>query len=236
MTPELPIREIPRPPMEVSKWLKSPVLLDAEEMQALLKELAGIHFYFTQSVTPFGKGEIPSHDFLEVYKNYISELKEGRLPEETNYRLYFSAALTAASDSLYAIRVGEESQLIRVAKPVIQLQSHHIARSPVDGKFHAMTFGTNSISWGIQFSYPQLFRDPDTLQILNVDDSHNFPNTLLFRTLQHWVRHNTVPTPLQIGEEKITLPIRLGKNCVHWINRHPQLIQQGIQVSVKETE
>lgn len=231
MSSELPIRQKPGPPMEVSKWLKSPVLLDADEMRTLLTELGNVHFFLTNSVTPLGDGKIATEDFLEVYSSYVAELVAGRTPDESRYRLYFSAALTATLEALYRVPVGETGQLVRVFKPVIQLQSHHIARSSVDGKFHAMTFGTHPISWGIQFSYPQLFRDPETLQTVNVDDSSDFPNTALFKILQRWVRHNTVPTPLIVDQEKITLPIRLGKNCIPWINRHPQLVEQGIQVS-----
>ena len=124
-------------------------------------------------------------------------------------------------------QVGEGETLLRIRGPVVQLRPHRFSYSAVDGKFRSMVMGTQTISWGVQFSYPQFCQLPDA-SVHQVNDS--FPNTAVFKQLQRWVRHNTIPTPLKVDGTRTNVPIRLGKNCIPWIHRHPHLIQQNIIV------
>ena len=159
----------------------------------------------------------------------ISGFKEGFL-DEVLYRQTFSSVFTVSSDSVYALPVGTDRRLIRVSRPVIQLQSHALDYSPHDEKFRAMVFGIDSVLWGIQFSYPQLFLDSRTKEAKAVVENGEFPNTRFFHTLQRWIRHHTIPTPFFVEGKRINVPIRLGKECLSWINNHPQLIKKNIKV------
>jgi hypothetical protein len=220
----------PKVPMEASKWLDCQVLVDADEMRTLFAALEPFYIYQSSSVMPLGEGGVSHAEFLKCYSDYVSPLQNGQLPEESAYRSLFSSVFTVIPEALYAVAVGNEQQVIRISQPVVQLQAHRMDYSPADGKFHSMTFGVDSIVWGMQFSYPQLFRDPTTKQVEQVNDSPRFPNTQLFRNLQRWVRHHTVPTPILVGGQKLNIPVRLGKQCFSWINRHPQLLRKGLQV------
>lgn len=217
-------------PMQASKWLQSQILIDAEEMESLFAAMGDFSIFQAGSLTKAGYGAIDKKAFLDLYSQYIEILKSGSLPEESWYRPFFSSVFSSASDALYAVLVEDGQQLLRVSKPVIQLQPHRLGYSEVDGKFRPMVFGTDNIVWGIQFSYPQLFMDQPTHQVVTVDLSDRFPNTQLFRKLQKWVRHNTVPTPFIVKETQINIPMRLGKECFSWINRHPQLIEKGLKI------
>ena len=99
-----------------------------------------------------------------------------------------------------------------------------------DGKFRPMVFGLDSVTWGLQFSYPQLFMDGRTKEAFAVVESEEFPNTALFHQLQRWMRQNTLPTPFLVDGKRVNSPIRLGKACLPWINRHPQLAPKHLQV------
>lgn len=221
-------------PMQASKWLKCQLLLDAEEMQALFQSLGNFYIYLTGSIQNRGEGEISHENFLACYRQYVEALKSGELPEEELYRNLFSAVFTVSRDMLYAVSVSDEKILIRVEKPVVQLQSHRIDYSPFDQKFRSMVLGADSILWGIQFSYPQLFEDSITKDVLQIkNDPKAFPNTQFFYKLQHWVRHNTAPTPFIVEDKVFNVPIRLGKECFSWINRHPQLKKRGISVKYR---
>lgn len=219
-------------PYQASKWLQSQALLDISEMESLLQAIGDFHIFMTGSVLKRGEGEIAKIEFLEHYKAYIEPLKKGFLPSEEGYRSYFSSVFTTDLAALYAILVDPEQQLVRVSKPVIQLQPHCMDYSVADGKFRSMALGTNSISWGIQFSYPQLFQEGKTKEVMQVDES--FSNTKLFRNLQRWIRHNTIPTPFIVEGKLINVPMRLGKQCLSWINQHPQLIKKQLQVKVND--
>lgn len=217
-------------PLQVSKWLKIQVLLDTEEMGKLLIDLGDIIIALTGCVCNLDEGFILKESFLGCYKRYIDELKERQIPDESHFRSFFSATFTVALDHLYAVMVNDGKHIIRACKPVVQLQSHRMIYSPEDGKFRSMVFGLESIAWGIQFSYPQLYQDAATHDVMQVGVSSSFPNTILFRHLQKWMREHTVPTRFEIEGKRMTLPVRIGKSCMKWINRHPQLTLKGFKV------
>jgi hypothetical protein len=215
-------------PYHASKWLSVALLIDAAEMKELFSSLGNFFIFTIGSTVKRGEGPITHESFLSCYANYIEILKSGNIPEDSIYRPMFASVLTVSSDHLYAMHVGTDKELIRINKPVIQLQAHNLDYSVVDGKFRSMVLGKDSVLWGLQFSYPQLYEDPQNYTVHKVDD--NFPNTSLFRALQKWMRLNTVPTPFIVDEKTINVPMRLGKSCFSWINNHPQLKKKGLRV------
>lgn len=221
-------------PYQVSKWLQVQVLLDKEEMHALLQELEPLYLYLTASVTLAEEGVLPVEQFLNSYASYIETLQAGQIPDMNSLKVPFSAIMTCSPKMVYAISVGSDKQLVKVAKPVIQLQALTIDYSRLDGKFRAMVRGQETILWGLQFSYPQIYQDPHTKQMIKITEDENFPNTVVFKKLQRWVRHHSRPTPFQVGGQTTNVPMRLGNHCFAWIHNHPQLKQKGISVVLKE--
>lgn len=212
---------------QASKWLKSPVLLDIDEMEQLLKELGDFRFFLVSGVLPLEEGAISHEDFLSCYGAYVNALKHSRLPEDPRIRPYLSSVITADIDAVYSFPVSTHQHLIKIEKPVIQLQPHRFAYSTVDGKFRSMVAGIDSIWWGVLFTYPQIFQDAD---LIVHPVTREFANTIIFRKLQKWVRDHTIPTPFQVEDRLVNVPIRLGKKCLSWINRHPQLAAKGLSV------
>ncbi len=214
--------------LQVSKWTKVQVLLDAEEMRALLESLGNIYFIPVSELVK--EGVISASGFLEKYSDYISLLKEGKVPPSEEFRRLFSCAMSTTLDCFYAIAVGEGKFLIKPTRPVVQLQAHHFFYSDLDKKFHPMVLSPESISWGLQISYPQLFQDHHTRKVIKVVDSLDFPNSALFLKLLRWMRNFTLPTPFQVKGSRVNAPIRIGKQSLAWIKNHPQLKQRGIEV------
>lgn len=217
-------------PFQVSMWLTLPALMDAQELGCLFEALGEFRIHRIGSVLSRQEGNISREAFLACYGAYIGDLKEGRAPTDPRYRQYLSAALTVDDEAVYAVALPDERHIIKIRRPVLQLQPHTLGYSPLDGKFRSMVRGENTVSWGVQYGYPQVFQNPKTGAIEKIDQSESFPNTALFRKLQRWVRHNTLPTPFEVGGVRTNVPIRLGKQCFSWINRHPQLVAQGIRV------
>lgn len=221
-------------PLLVSKALKMPILLAAEEMEDLFstleKEAGNVGIYFAHGLCKKGEGKISKRYFLKGYADYISYLKKGQLPPIDSFRSLFSSFLSVTHAILYAIVPEEGLQLIKSTRPVVQMQLNHIHFSKEDGTFRPMVFGSDSISWGIQFSYPQLFQDPKTQEIYPIRETPFFPNTQLFKIFQRWNRQSTIPTPFVVEGKKVNAPIRIGKQCLNWINCHPQLVEKGIYV------
>jgi hypothetical protein len=216
--------------LQVSKWIKCQVLLDEDEMAKLLGELDPLYFCVVSEPVEKEDGVISKDAFLEHYKTYVNALKQGSLIDESLLRRYFSAAATCTTDVVYGIAVSQDKYLIKPIKPIIQLQAHHFFYSKFDGKFHPMVLSTESVTWGVQFSYPQLYQDPKSHRIAKVADSIDFPNTSLFARMLKWLRHNTLPTPFFVHGQRVNAPIRIGRACLKWIDQHPQLKEKEIRV------
>ncbi len=211
--------------MEASKWLDIQLLVSPEEMEGLIQQLGKFQIFLTGSVTPRAQGEVTKQHFLDIYRRYCTALQKGQLPDTP----LFSCVWTVSPDVVATQKIGEERQLLRLIKPAVQLQPHSMIYSEHDGKFYSMVYGRNSISWGLQFSYPQLYLDPETKEVIKV--GANFPNSALFRQIQLWVRAHTLPTPIKTPTASLNLPIRLGKECFSWVNQHPHLKAQHLLVS-----
>jgi hypothetical protein len=227
----IPIKNQVVPPLQASKWLKCPVLLEVDEMHDLLTTLSPFWIFNVSSVISVDNGSILMEEFLEVYKMYMTSIKQGQLSKDPFIRSYFSSIWTVTTEALYTVLLPDRQQMIKVEKPVVQLQAHQFDYSTVDGQFRSMVFGPNNISWGVQFSYPQLYQD-SLMEIKKVNESPEFPNTAFFRHLQRWVRQRTIPTPFLVAGKQVNVPIRLGRQCLDWINRHPQLSARGLKVLV----
>lgn len=220
-------------PMQASKWLKLPILMETQELESLFKFLGDFDIFQTTGILPLGGGKIDKVEFLRVYEEYLSSLKKGEIPDENTYRAYFSSVISTNDEALFALPVEGGRQVIRIRRPIVQLQSHRFDYSEMDGNYRSMVFGVDSILWGLQFSYPQICQDSKTKEVYQVVEGPEFPNTQLFKKIQKWSRENTVPTPMIANEIKTNLPMRLGKGCFSWINNHPQLIKKGLRVHLK---
>ncbi|ADI39089.1 putative uncharacterized protein [Waddlia chondrophila 2032/99] len=216
------------PPLQASKWISVQVMVSPSEMRSLLEELGEFTILMT---TPAKSPEVSKERFLEIYENYCTQLQKKELPDPAEYRACFSTFWTRSCDAYVQVPVGEMT-LCRAVKPVVQLQYHLLGFSPFDKKFRPMVLGKGSMPWGIQFSYPTLFQDRETQQVLKVGTE--FPNTFLFQAFRKWVRRYTVPTPFVVDGETINAPVRIGREARQWINVHPQFCEYSI--AVREAE
>ncbi len=231
MIPQLPLKSSPGPSLQASKWQKIPVLLDDEEMRALFHALGTFWIVQVSGLIPNGQEIIPQDAFLDVYHHYLSALKQGETPQDPRLRAYFSSVLTVDLEALYAVQVKPDQRLVKVEKPVIQLQAHRFDYSLADQTFRSMVMGADSIQWGIQFAYPHLYQDTQ-LHVMTVRENEQFPNTALFKRLQRWMREQTIATPFEVNGKRTNVPIRLGKQCLSWINTHPQFVAKGLSIKV----
>jgi hypothetical protein len=216
--------------LQVSKWLKVQVLLDADEMQQLIQTLGVVFFVVVSELIKADEAVIAPSSFLEKYADYVYLLKQGQIPIAEEYRRFFSCAMSINLETFYAIAASHDKFLIKPKKPILQLQAHCFFYSDFDDKFHPMVLSADSISWGLQISYPQLFQDPMTHQVVKVIDSSDFPNTAMFTKLLKWMRDFTLPTPFEVKGVRVNSPIRIGKRSLAWIKNHPQLKQKDIQL------
>lgn len=210
---------------QASKYLKYQVLCEVDELARLFERLQSFSIYPLTGLTD-GE-EIEKRAFLSEYGSWIQELKEGRLPTDGQLRKVLACAWTAEKEALWKQEVPGKRYLVKMAKPLIQVQAHFFTYSSLDGVFRPMTMGPHNIFWGLQFSFPQIYQHPKTMELLEVEEGLN---SELFQKIKVWVRDETRPTPFLVGEKRTNVPIRLGKSCFSWIHQHPQLQEQKIGV------
>ena len=209
-----------------SKFLKFQVLCSAEELASLFEKIAPVSIYPLRIVS-LEEIPIPQETFLKEYGKWIEGLKEGKIPGDAELRPFLAAALTKDEESLWLQQVPNNRYIVKMAKPVVQMQAHYFTYSSIDSVFRPMSMGPDSIFWGLQFSYPQIYQHPKTMELLEVEEG---PDTDLFLFLRKWVRDETRATPFIVGDKRINATIRLGKSCFSWIEKHPQLIKRGIGI------
>jgi len=208
-----------------SKYLKFQVLCDGEELAALFQSLGPFWIY---PLTGLVDGTpIDPETFLKEYTSWIDGLKEGRVPTDGALRRLLACAFTAEVEALWKQEVPGNRYLIKIGRPVVQVQSHFFTYSPIDEVFRPMAMGAGSIFWGLQFSFPQIYQDAKTMELREIDESLNGE---LFQKIRQWVRDMTRATPFVVGGKRTNVPIRLGKNCFSWIHNHPQTKEQKIEV------
>ncbi|WP_194848245.1 hypothetical protein [Candidatus Neptunochlamydia vexilliferae] len=216
--------------LQASKWLSHRVLLDVAEMEELLSSLPLFGIYNVSELVSLDEAFISTEDFLARYIDYISELKAGIIPDEAPLKPYFSAAFSSTADALYIMEAKEGEYIIKTKEPVVQLGRHHFTFSHEQRAFHSMVHSHEAITWGIQFSYPQLYSNSLNQDVVEVYKDKNSPNTALFKHLAKWVRTHTNPAAF-VGEDKpFYATFRIGKKCVKWAADHPQLKQAGLTI------
>ena len=216
--------------LQASKWLSHRALLDATEMQTLLESLPAFKIYNVSELVSMDDMGISTESFLTKYIDYITELKAGISPEEVPLKPIFSCVFSADDQALYAMKAKEDTYIIKPLQPVVQLSLHHFTFSEEQGRFHSMVHSEQAVSWGLQFSYPQLYSNSIQGDVVEVFKSPDNSNTQLFQTLAKWMRKETKPVPFLVEGKKICATFRLGKACFKWIDAHPHLSRLSLEV------
>lgn len=212
-----------------SKFLKHYTLSDPEDLKVLFEELKPFYIYPLTSISD--GNEIPHDLFLSEYTSWIDGLKNGKVPVDRDLKKILACVMTKEKEALWKQEIPGNRYLIKVRAPCIQVQANFFTYSEIDGVFRPMTMGKDQIFWGLTFSFPQIYQEPKTMQLLEVGDSLNAE---AFQVIKKWVRNTSRATPFIVNGTKTNVPIRLGKTCFSWIEHHPQLKKKKISVQVGE--
>jgi hypothetical protein len=171
--------------MRASKWLKHQVLLDAEEMRDLFAALAPFEIFVVSEPVTEQTMMVEKEDFLRAYEGYAETLKAENSPDESGLRRYFSSIFLSPV-KLYAMEAGKERLLVKTlarastaAPPLFRFGNRWEVSSHGPGK--------DSITWGVQFSYPQLLSIRSHRSLQRWSTLPNFP-TALYQRLAKWLR------------------------------------------------
>jgi hypothetical protein len=207
---------------QAAKWLKIQALVEPEELAVLFNELFEI--YPLSGAFPFDSFPMKKELFLSAFSSWVERLKEGIVPSDDDLRAFNATAWASSPSAIWLHEIPGKKYLAKPCEPFLQCQVHQMGYSSIDGVFRPMILSRDSIFWGLQFSFPQIYQHPKTGEFFDVEDF------TLFQSVRKWSREHTLPTPMFVDGKRINLPIRLGKRCFPWINGHPQLKAKGISV------
>ena len=195
--------------MEASQWLKTEVLLEKDEMTALLDHVKG-ELFISGKIEKYENLYLPKKEFLDIYADYLYALKN-KLTFKAPFASFF---ITQDDQSFQCKQISDERCMLHLIAPVLQVQWHSFYFSKEEEKIRPMVLGPGSISWGLQFMMPQLFqKDRRIVKALHPDA---VPNSALFQRFRRWVRHHTSSTVFHWQDKKIRSPLRLGAACQDW--------------------
>ncbi len=208
------------PPYHVSKWAYIAALLSAKELKELFHTLKIRQLCDISRVLPFDQLTISVETLLENYQSYLEGLIDSSSLQNHKIATYgFASSL----EHFRAMQVGEDRFILKPVLPVLRVQKYQFNVSE-EGKVLSMVQGQGAIRFGLQFSYPMIFQDPDTLHVLNVLRCENFSRTTsLYRILNQFIREHTNPLAILWQGRKRRLPVKLGKDCFSWVGKHHDL-------------
>lgn len=209
---------------QAAKWIKIQALVEADELSELMRALDPFMIFPLAGILPLESFPCPQETFLDAYRGWLDALKRGEPP--TGFGPLNASMWTRSSDALWLHELPGKRYVAKPKEPFLQVQIHHMGFSHVDKVFRPMSLTQDSLFWGLQFSFPQVFEDPEK----GILETHDFPNAKLFQIVRKWSRDFTVATPMLVDGVRDNLPIRLGKGCFPWINSHPGFASKGISV------
>lgn len=206
--------------LRCSKWLKTAFLLDREEMGDFWEVLASCFVVSPIQKVSKEKWQVSKDHFFTQYETYLSWLRsEEEFPPAALCK-EFTLMLSAALDAFYAVGLSSDFFLIKARSPVVQLQMYHCFISRFDRKIYSMAMNADSFTYGLQISYPQIYEEPHTGQFKKLLLEEDFPNTILYKKIIQWIRHNTKPEIFLLGEEERVAPFRIGKKKKDFGSEH----------------
>jgi hypothetical protein len=206
---------------QAAKWNSIQVLLDPDELKELCKlpfeifPLSGIDSLVD---LPFSKER-----FVTSYAEIVNRLKSGEVNLQISQSSIRAVAWLEEGDAPAFQELKPSFFMARPQKPYVRVELHEMIFSEETFLFKPMIRSKESIFWGLQFSYPQIYQETSGA-------IQNSPKSLLFSKIRSWVRDFTVPTPIGKGDLKQNFSIRIGKKCFSWIDQHAQLNKFGLKV------
>lgn len=194
---------------QASLYLSYGMLITPVEFSMLLESLQDLpdfSIWGTGVLLPKEKLAISEESLIN---HYAASLENFTLSGEQK------AALSSVwTMNLNAVRLREfpqEKGLIVRELPVVQLCRFQFR---FDGeRFFSNSFSQDTLFWGIELRFPQLFLDPTNGKLIKVLKAE-YSNTLLWKKIHEWIRNHTMPVQFLKGDGgKRVAPFRIGKSA-----------------------
>jgi hypothetical protein len=203
--------------------------MNIEEWAHFFHDFPQLHLFRVASVVAKGKEEMEISEFLSIMTKFITEIESRSDIDIDPYRIPFSCALSPTISDFSVMHLPGERVLVKPREPVIQLRPLSLSMSP-EGALQTKSWGKDNIFWGIQLSYPQIFQDPQTKEIVQALADH--PNGKLFKEILKWFRLHTKPVSLAKRGKSLAFSLKVGAKSVYLLAKHEQIKKSIIEFVV----
>lgn len=231
MGSDFPIRIHPyAEEIRYAKWLQTPLLCSLEELDLLLHSLGSIFLVPAGGLLEREALFVSPEDLRSTYQQYLAWIVSSAALPSAEMRRHLTLMMSVSLDSFSAAEIKTGRFMIKPVQPVVMIQPYHFFMSSLDQKIHSMVMSQESISWGLQFSYPQMYEDPKNHLFGKISEAPEFPNTALYKKVVQWVRSFAMPAPVHYMGQKTHASFRIGKQAFALAQAHKGLQKRGIEV------
>ena len=199
---------------QASLYLSYGILLTSEEFALLLASLdtiGDLSLFGTGVLLPQEKLVQSPSSLVEIYQNYLFPKEDPSLLPEHKAAL---SSVWSIDPEAVAFReiVHDKWQIVRQL-PVIQLNRFQFRFDSKSDRFFTQSFSKETLFWGLEFRYPQLFLDPIHSKLIKALKAE-YLNTSLWKGVHQWIRNNTMPVQFEgEGMKKRVAPFRIGNRA-----------------------
>ncbi len=212
---------------QASRWLKMRTLLSILSMKELIEHLEPFFFIQAASVIKSADPCISKEDFFIAYTDYVQHLEK----DEAGCNAFakrsplFTLTLSTSREIAKTHEVKPGFFLTRLSEPGVQVRPCLVDFSPLSRQFSYRALGASSISWGLEFSYPQLIQKAGGAIENGLKEP--FVNAPLFKKLQKWARLHSRPAVFTFEGQKIISELRIGDDT-SWVQDMPAIKKRGL--------
>lgn len=191
-----------------SNYISQGVLLSTEDLRNLFLELVPFNFYNVSSVQTLSDPPLNVAGVLEFYEAYLEKLLSNASIDSKEVQKMFSLALAENDQAFTRVDLPGSRFLLKPSRSVIQWQPLGLFISSMDHEIHTKTFAKEVQSFGIKWSFAQVYEDIASHKITQVGPQDlEWEKLMIFR---RFVRHHTEPLQVLRGNETHTYPFRFS--------------------------
>lgn len=196
----------PMPPLETSFKQTLSCLLTIQELRDLFTVLEPCYL-FRAGIPSKNHFPVDVEFFLKKYQEWTEPYfnKQSEIPAVGTAAFF----LTKDISNLLLVDYGEKALLVP-RKPVILLREQKIDFSREESKVHLKTSGKDTFNWGIEISFPSLYRDQECQE----KKTRKEENGICFIEAQRWIRAYTQPVTILNEGKKIHTTLKIGKKAL----------------------
>ncbi len=216
---------------QASKWWKLQVFFSLDALDFFFQDLGSFWICPLGKVLQEEEQILEKDQYLQAYKKKVDQYLTHHI---TPIEEISPCAFTVLKEDLYLMNLSQNRFLLKIKNPVVQVHPYFFRFSKQNRSFLSNVYAEDSIFWGLQFSFPQIFQDED----LNLHKVHpqTFANAALFQKMRRWIRKHTSPISFEFEGEKIVTSMRASPQLFCLLQKYPKLIELGLNIGMLKKE